>query len=241
MDVVVGLDIGTTSAKAVAFDAHGAERGSAAVPYELSEPEPGYAVQDPAEVADGALRAAHEAIAAAQAGGARVAALSCSSAMHSLIGLDGQDRPLTPVITWADTRASGQAERLKAGHPDLHGRTGTPLHPMAPLAKLVWLRENDPDTFAAARRWVGIKELVVHRLTGEWLLDHSCASGTGLFDIRERRYDPQALGLAGVDEDRLSELVPTTHVTETADGTPLVVGAGDGPLANLGVGAVRPG
>ena len=66
------------------------------------------------------------------------------------------------MITWADIRASAQAERLKAEHPDLHGRTGTPLHPMAPLAKLVWLRENDPDTFAAARRWVGIKELVVH-------------------------------------------------------------------------------
>ena len=109
MDVVVGLDIGTTSAKAVAFDAHGAERGSADVPYALSEPEPGYAVQDPAEVADGALRAAHEAIAAAQAGGARVAALSCSSAMHSLIGLDGQDRPLTPVDH------VGRHPRLRAG------------------------------------------------------------------------------------------------------------------------------
>ena len=112
---------------------------------------------------------------------------------------------------------------------------------MSPLCKLVWLRENDPDTFAAARRWVGIKELVVHELTGQWLLDHSCASGTGLFDIRERRYDPEALELAGVEESQLSELVPTTHVTETEDGTPLVVGAGDGPLANLGVGAVRPG
>ena len=241
MDVVVGLDIGTTSAKAVAFDAEGAERGSADAPYELSEPEPGFAVQDPAEVAAGALRAAREAMAAARDGGARVAALSCSSAMHSLIGLDGDGRPLTPVITWADIRASDHAERLKAGHPDLHGRTGTPLHPMSPLCKLVWLRENDPDTFAAARRWVGIKELVVHELTGQWLLDHSCASGTGLFDIRERRYDPEALELAGVEESQLSELVPTTHVTETEDGTPLVVGAGDGPLANLGVGAVRPG
>jgi gluconokinase len=161
--------------------------------------------------------------------------------MHSLIGLDADDRPLTPVITWADIRASDQAERLKAEHPELQGRTGTPLHPMSPLCKLVWLRENDPDAFSAARRWVGIKELVVHELTGEWLLDHSCASGTGLFDIRERRYDPDALELAGVEESQLSKLVPTAHTLEMTGGGQLVVGAGDGPLANLGVGAVRPG
>jgi gluconokinase len=155
------------------------------------------------------------------------------------------------VITWADTRAATEAERLRSEHPDLHDRTGTPLHPMAPVAKLVWFREREPKTFAAAALWGGLKELVVQRLTGTWALDHSCASGTGLMSLERLDWDRQALDVSGVGADRLGGLVPTTHVFElSADaaettglpaGTPVVAGGGDGPLANLGVGAVRPG
>jgi gluconokinase len=158
---------------------------------------------------------------------------------------------LTRVITWADTRAADEAERLRAEHPELHDRTGTPLHPMAPLPKLVWLRAHEPETFAAVRHWGGLKELVVERLTGAWAVDHSCASGTGLLDLERLDWDAEALALAGVEADRLGTLVATTDAFElTAQAaeatgltaaTPVVVGGGDGPLANLGVGAVRPG
>ena len=248
MDVVVGLDIGTTSTKAVAFDADGRERGRADAGYELREPEPGQAVQDPRAVVDAVLAATRDAIAAAEG---TVVALSCSTAMHSLVGLDGDGEPITDLLTWADTRATAQAERLKEEHPELHGATGTPLHPMAPLAKLCWFAEEDRDTAARVERWAGIKELVVARLTGAWVIDRSCASGTGLMDLRTGDWLDAALELAGVRAEQLSELVPTTHrldVTEDVakelglDGpVPFVVGAGDGPLANLGVGAVRPG
>jgi gluconokinase len=83
---------------------------------------------------------------------------------------------------------------------------------------------------------VGIKELILHRLTGEWLTDHSCASGTGLLSLATLDWDPLALELAGVTPEQLPRLVPTTH--RIGD---IVVGAGDGPLANLGLGAVHPG
>ncbi|HEX2102610.1 MAG TPA: gluconokinase [Solirubrobacteraceae bacterium] len=250
-EVVLGVDVGTTSAKAVAFDARGRTVGDAEAGYPLHEPEHGYAEQDAAQVLATTLDVVRAAAGEARAAGARIAGLAVGTAMHALVALDRNGRPLTPLVTWADTRAAGEAERLRAAHPELHLRTGTPLHPMAPLPKLMWFRAHEPDVFAAAARWGGVKELVLRALTGEDAVDHSCASGTGLMSLERLDWDPQALELAGVDPDRLARLVPTTAVlglsAEPAAqlgldaGTPVVAGAGDGPLANLGVGAVRPG
>ena len=249
--VVVGVDVGTTATKAVAFDADGRAHGAAEVGYPLLEPEPGRAEQDPDAVVDGALRAIRDAVATARERGAQVVALSLSAAMHAIAALDADDRPLTRLVTWADTRAAPQAQRLRDEQPELHDRTGTPIHSMAPLPKLAWFAENDPATFAAARRWVGVKELVVARLSGEWLLDHSTASGTGLLNLETLDWDREALAAAGVGADRLAALVPATErlALEPAVAAELglerdvvlVVGAGDGPSANLGVGATAPG
>jgi gluconokinase len=248
---VIAIDIGTTSAKAGAFDADGRETGATEVPYPLLEPEPGWAVQDPAVVVGAVVEATRGALAAARAAGLEVAALSFSTAMHALVGLGGDGRPLTEVLTWADRRAAPQAERLRRERPHLHGRTGTPLHPMSPLAKLVWFREERPDVHAAAARWCGVKELVVHRLCGDWMTDRSVASGTGLMDLATLDYDDEALEVAGVTRERLCPIAPTKHTMSLtaaaarelgcAPALPVVLGAGDGPLANLGVGAVRPG
>jgi gluconokinase len=250
-NVVLGVDIGTTSAKAVAFDADARELGRGEAGYPLLEPEHGQAVQDPAVVVDATLAAIRAATTAAREQGAQIAALSFSGAMHSLVGLDAQGQALTPLVTWGDMRATEQAERLRVEHPELHDRTGTPLHPMSPLPKLVWFAEHEPETFSAVRRWAGIKELVVARLTGTWAVDHSVASATGLLNLRELDWDDEALAIAGIDAEALSPLVPTTHRLEldaahAADlglegGMALIVGAADGPLANLGVGAVHHG
>ncbi|MEA2319772.1 MAG: gluconokinase [Solirubrobacteraceae bacterium] len=250
--VVIGLDVGTTSAKAMAFATDGAEVGAGAeCGYPLLEPEHGRAEQDPDTVVRAATTVVRQAAAAARDAGAEVAGISVSTAMHALAGLDGEGRPLTPLVTWADTRAAAEAERLRAEHPELHGRTGTPLHPMAPLPKLAWFREHDPRTFEAVRRWVGVKELVLAGLTGECVVDHSVASGTGLMSLDRLEWDAEALEIAGIDAGRLAPLVPATETlrlgagatgpTGLAEGTPVVAGGGDGPLANLGVGAVRPG
>jgi gluconokinase len=107
---------------------------------------------------------------------------------------------------------------------------------MSPLPKLCWLREHEPRLHGRVARWCGIKELVLHELTGEWVTDQSTASGTGLLALETLDWDPEALELAGVSAEQLPRVVP---VTEQLDR--FVAGAGDGPLANLGVGAVRPG
>ncbi len=237
MPVVLGVDLGTTSTKAVAFAPDGTAGETFDAGYDLHEPHPGWATQDPREVRDTALAVLRQAVAATE----DLAAVSFSTAMHSLVGVAADGEPVTDLLTWADTRATAQAERLRSKHPELHAATGTPIHPMAPLAKLAWFREEDPERFAAAHRWVGIKELVVHALTGEWVMDHSVGSGTGLMDVKTLQWHPPALEQAGVAPEQLPRLAPTKTVLDSSLAVPLVLGAGDGPLANLGVGAVRPG
>ncbi|MCM0676653.1 gluconokinase [Micromonospora phytophila] len=251
LPVVIGVDIGTTSTKAVAYDVEGRQLAHHAVGYPLDEPQPGYAEQDPQLIYFAVLESIRTVV--AELGGP-IAGLSFSTAMHSLIGLDSDGHPLTPSVTWADSRASRQAERLRAipSGLALHRRTGTPVHPMAPLPKLLWFAEQEPKFFGQVAYWVGIKEWVLLRLCEALMTDHSVASATGLMDIHQLSWDEEALGIAGITEDQLAELVPTTTVlpgltaeAAAAVGLPLdtkvVVGAGDGPLANLGLGAVAPG
>lgn len=251
--VLLGVDVGTTATKVVAFDARGATHAEAVADYPLQEPHPGRAEQDPDAILEAVLGAVRQATQDAEAGGARVAGLSFSSAMHSLLALDRRGRPATPSVIWADTRAAPQAERLRADPIglELHRRTGTPVHPMSPLAKLIWFREQESDVFAGAWKWIGIKDYLFHHLTGEYVMDHSCASGTGLMQLSTLDWDSEALAVAGIDAGRLPELVPSTYVAALTEGaagelglaagTPVVAGGGDGPLANLGIGAVHPG
>jgi gluconokinase len=249
--VVIGVDLGTTSTKAVAYDVGGAELASASAGYPLDEPHPGRAEQDPDLILAAVLDAVRQVVSEVDG---PVAGLSFSSAMHTLIGLDGVGTPLTPSLSWADSRSAAQAERLRAT-PDglaLHRRTGTPVHPMAPLPKLMWFREQEPELHESVASWVGIKDFVLSRMCDTLVTDHSLASGTGLLDIATLAWDTEALQLAGITAEQLPELVPTTTVlprlsTSVASrvglpaSTPVVVGAGDGPLANLGLGAVEPG
>lgn len=250
--VVLGVDIGTTSTKVVAFTAEGTVITSRSAGYPLREPFDGYAEQRPEEI----LRAVTSSIAAtvAEVGAPRVAGLSFSSAMHSLLGLDPAGDPVTPVITWADTRAGQQAERLRAGPLGLplHRRTGTPIHPMSPLTKLMWFRAQEPRLCERVGHWVGVKEYVLSRLCGAMVVDHSVASASGMLNMSTLTWDDEALQLSGLLPAQLPELVATTTVLPELlpaaaaqlglpTSTCVVVGASDGPLANLGLGAVRPG
>src|SRR5262249_57983609 len=111
--VVLGVDVGTTSAKAVAFDERGRDLGSGEQTYPLLEPAPGQSVQEPDAVLAGMVAAIRSAAATARERGPEVSALSVSAAMHAIAALDASNRPLTPMVTWADLRAADQAERLR--------------------------------------------------------------------------------------------------------------------------------
>ena len=251
--MAIGVDLGTTAAKALACTTEGRVVAEASERYGVTSPQPGYVEQDANVVCLAAARAAARAIHDA-AGRGGIAAIGFSSAMHGLVAVDDRGEPLGPYITWMDRRSTAIAQ---AWHNDgtaarLYARTGAPMHPMLPLCKLRWLATEAPALFARARRFVSMKELLIFRWTGQWLVDHGIASATGLFDLRERRWDEEALALAGVDQSRLSQPArPTTTLrrirpdvaSSVGLGTPtgLVLGSSDGALANLGAGAIDPG
>jgi gluconokinase len=254
MDVVIGIDTGTTATKGIAAGLDGELRALASVHYPLSVPGPGRAELDPVRLRDAAIEALVEVAGQCREHGDRVIAVSLSAFLHAVVPMDDDGRPLGPLVTWADGRAAAQSEQLaEAGlAKKLQARTGTPVHPMSPLTKLAWWKATDPETLRDTPRWGGVKELVLAGLAdAPYLVDLSIASGTGLYDIHARHWDPEALEIAGVRPDQLAHVVPTTDKlrlrSEVAAAaglpadTPLIIGAADGPLANLGVGATPAG
>jgi gluconokinase len=250
-EVVVGVDVGTSATKVVAFGLGAAWRQAALREYPLLQPAPGRQVQDPEAITSAVVAALAEV--ARAAAGARVVGVSVSTAMHGLLALDETMTPLTPVITWADARSVAEAAALRADGTAalLHRTTGTPVHPMTPQSKLMWFARHEPELAARARWWVGLKDYVLYRLTGRLVAELSSASATGLLDMAARQWSPMATDLAGVRISQLPPIVPTTTAlplaADVADkvglppGTPVVAGAADGPLGNLGTGAVHAG
>ncbi len=250
---MLGVDIGTTGIKAVLYTLDGHVVAHHTVEVALLQPAPGAAEQDPELIFEAVVACVGCCMRAPAAAGRSPVCVAFSAAMHSLLAVDGAGRPLTRSITWADQRAAAAAAHIRAqGGDAIYRRTGTPIHPMSPLAKLVWWRQTQPVLFAQAARFVGIKEYVFFRLFGGWWVDHSIASATGLFNLQQMDWDAGALELAGLGPERLSTLVPTTHCVQglpapwaerpgLAADTPFVIGANDGVLSNLGVNAMQPG
>lgn len=266
--VVLGIDLGTTATKVVAVDGMYRVVSTVERPAPLRTGRNGEAVHDPETVLAGVVEAVRESAGLCAGRGLSVAALSFSAALHTLLALDSSGEPLTPALSWADTRSADIARRLrapgssrvrgrsgtasieKADADGLHRVTGTPVHSMAPLTKLAWFTAHEPELVRRTASWCGLKDYVLSRFTGRLVTDLSCASATGLLDMRTTGWHGPALDIAGVSADRLPELVPPTAVftllPEAAAalglpaGLPVVAGAGDGPLANLAVGATSP-
>ncbi|WP_329788220.1 gluconokinase [Lentzea sp. DG1S-22] len=237
--IVLAVDLGTTATKVVAVDAQARVVASTerAYPMRTSGLE---ATHDPHRVLAAAVDALRE------LASDDVRAISLTGAMHSIMGLDADLRPVTDALSWADNRAVEQTERLRgtAEGRALHQATGAPIHSFTPLMKLAWFHENG----IRAAKWCEIKDFVHLHLTGELLNEYSCGSGTGLMNINTLQWHEPSLEFAGVTADQLPPLVEPTHSTPLrADipglrpGIPVVIGGGDGPLGNLGVGAATPG
>jgi len=179
--------------------------------------------------------------------------MSIGGALHSVMALDGQDQPLTGVITWADGRAVKQAVAVAATPTgmSLYRETGCPAHGMYPLYKVMWLRENRPEVFRSARRYVSAKEYVGFRLTGTWQVDYSLAAGSGFLNTYTLKWSDPALELAGIRQDQLAPLgSPVLLLGKLqADAavqmglpvnTPVVMGSSDAVNSSIGAGAVGP-
>ncbi|WP_188892524.1 gluconokinase [Paenibacillus radicis (ex Gao et al. 2016)] len=250
----MGVDIGTTSTKSVLFNKLGKLLTSHTIEYPLYSPKPDVAEQDPEEIFRAVIGTIKQVVTDSRVQPSSILCVSFSSAMHSVIAVDGSGQPLTRCITWADNRSTLWTERIKNemnGH-QIYLRTGTPLHPMSPLSKLTWLRHAEPELFNRTHKFISIKEYVFYKLFNEYVIDYSIASATGLFNLERLAWDEEALQVAGVTADKLSVPVPTTHQLRGLDtkwaadmnlpaSIPFVVGASDGVLSNLGVNAIDPG
>lgn len=247
----IGLDIGTSSTKAVAFDAAGRAIGEVTKPYPTLSPKPGWQEQEPEQVVQAIIQAVKKLVAKL---GKAPAGIALSTAMHSLIAVDEKGQPLTRSILWSDNRAALIASQLK-GTPlgkDIYWHTGTPVHPMSPLPKIAWLRQHEPAIFKKTFQFLGIKEYLILRLFGEYLTDQSTASATGLFDAAQLDWYGPSLNFAGITPAQLPQHVSpfftlkklgpaTARSMGIPAETPWVIGASDGCLANLGAGAMSAG
>lgn len=208
--------------------------------YETLFPLAGYAEQNPDLIFQSVLQVLKNVTS-----GQKLSGICFSAAMHSIMAIDRNGNALTNLIIWSDTRSLNQSEHLikEKIAQELYATTGTPVHPMSPLCKLLWIRDNQPDIFGSTFKFISIKEYVLLRLTGEYLVDHSIASATGLFNLDSKQWSSSSLNLVGLREEKFSTVVPV-HTSikikkEIAaelglNDVHIVIGASDGCLAQLG-------
>lgn len=231
------MDIGSSSLRTALFNRRARRiAGSAAARhYRVDYRADGSAELDPRvllRAARGCVRASLKVI-----GTQRIAAVCGSGFWHSLLGLDREGKPVTPVWTWADSRAAPDAEKLRRvlDEAKIHARTGCMLRAAYWPAKLLWMRRTNPRVFRRVRRWVSPAEWIFSELFGVNGCSASMASGTGLFNLRERNWDSELLEAVGISVEQLGEI---TAGARPWRGASVFAAIGDGAASNLGSGAV---
>lgn len=183
-----------------------------------------------------------------------VAAVSFSGQMMGCLCVDRRGVPLRKAIIWADQRAEREVDTLRErlDEREFYRITGNRLSPSYGLAKLLWVKNNEPETYRQTHKMLHAKDYIVFKLTGRFVTDYSDASGTNLFDLNTFEWSENILAASGIAREKLPELRPSTFVagevgaavaeqTGLAKGTPVVCGGGDGVCAGVGAGSVKEG
>jgi gluconokinase len=208
---VLSLDVGTSSVRAMVFDRHGRadpdlQRAMAHAPRLTAD---GGAEFDAEEVVQRAVTVLQQVATHPALTGSDVAAVGMSVFWHSLVGVDGHGQPVTPLYMWSDLRSASQARELRnrLDAEQLFNRTGCVVHPMYAPAKLLWLRQTQPERFDACQHWLSLAEYLTLRLFGQPFSSVSMASGTGLFDLRRQTWDTELLSILDVSAEQLGTLI----------------------------------
>ncbi|NII26425.1 gluconokinase [Pseudoflavitalea sp. X16] len=250
MKCIITIELGTNGIRVFAFDLNGRVIGSMKGYYPTFHTEPDHSEQDPEQIFITTLyvlkNLLNEYIHPKKY---KVACICFSAAMHSLLAVDKNGNPLGNAITWSDNRAKKEALELRnsAAGKKLYAATGTPIHPMSPLLKIAWIRSRDAARFRQTSKFLSIKSYIIHQLTGEYLIDYSIASATGLLNIHTVSWEADALQYAGITAAKLPDLAPVFATAgklkkayQQSLGllaeTKIIVGSSDGCLATLGDG-----
>ena len=251
---ILAHDLGTTGNKATLFDEEGKVRASSLSVYKTEYPRPNWVEQNPEDWWQAVCLSTRQLLSAAKVTPRQIACITFSGQMMGCVILDRQARPLRNALIWADTRAIPEAEQMiaKVGMEAAYRITGHRASSSYSAAKIMWVRDHQPEIFAEAHKFVHAKDFIVARLTGVFATDYSDASGTNLYDLQTYDWSPAMLEAAGLDRSVLPELHESTDVVGTVlasvaeevglkAGTPVVIGGGDGSCAAAGAGVVREG
>ena len=246
----LGLDLGTSSAKAVVIDTAGQVLAQASAGYAVTSTMAGYAESDPAQWWTAVTACAREAVTAA---GARPAAIGLSGQMHGLVMTSADGAALRPALLWADSRATGSLRAYRRLGSQALARLANPLAPGMTGPMLMWIAEHEPRIYQAARWALPPKDWIRARLTGEFHAEPSDASATLLYDLTGDRWDLEVVSALGLNPDLLAPLLPCAgapagHLTADAGtelglpaGILVAAGAGDTAAAALGSGITGSG
>jgi len=255
--MLLGIDLGTSSLKAMLFDpATSAIVAQSRIPIEIDLPQPDRAEIDPETLWLAVLQALSELRRCASTAFGAVRGIGLSTIFPALVPMDRDGRALGPALLYCDHRSRSQAEQFAAafGAEELERRTGNRFTPgTTTLPGILWLREKAPEIFGRTQVFGQIETYLVHRLTGQFVVDASHQSLSGLAAAGdELHYDETILAAAGLSPEQFPQPLESAtvagHVTAAAAtisgltaGTPVVAGCGDAPLATLGGGVCAPG
>jgi sugar (pentulose or hexulose) kinase len=244
-DLVVGLDCGTTSTKAIAFDKHGNIAAFASEPIPLFSPKPNHYEQDPSDWWRSAQKALEKV--ASEVGPERIAALAVSNQRETFVPLDRDGKHLRAAIVWLDERCKDEVEPFakKIGKNRIHRITGKPRDYAPVVYRLAWMKKNEPGLFKRIRIICDVHTYLVWKLTGSFKTSWASADPLGLFDLERKRWSPIILKALELKEKQLPEsFCPGTvlggisqdaaRMTGLSTATLVVAGGGDGQAAGLG-------
>jgi xylulokinase len=250
---LMGVDVGTTAVKAAVFSESGRLLAAASREYPLLFPLPGASELDSRAVTDAALAVIGE-----------TASLVAATDPVAAIGIASQGEAFTPLaldgaflanaMTSGDTRSAPLVESWSRefGRERMYEITGHTCYPMYSLFKLLWLKENEPEVWERAHKFLFFEDLLAYILTGETATDPSMAARSMLFDVTKRRWSDEILGALALSPDRLARVVPSGTVVGTVSAEPadslgldmdvaVFVAGHDQPVGALGCGAAVPG
>jgi xylulokinase len=254
-DCILGLDLGTTTCRCLAFDRRGDVVGCASTEVAPEHPAPGRALVH----ADRWWEAARQVLRDVASQLARLAVrpvgLGLAGLQHAIVPLDAEGRVLAPSMLWMDQRAQAQVDWLNREARAILERVlgpGARASSTPSLPRLRWLSEHQPELLARAQTLLLPKDYVRYRLTGQAASDPSDAGGAMLYDPRSGDWSPDLLALAGVRPEQMPPILPPDalagQVTPQAAaetglpaGLPVAVGAGDTLATILGSGGEHAG
>jgi xylulokinase len=252
-ETFLGLDVGTSSVKALLIDADQRVVAEASAPLGLSRPHPLWSEQDPEDWFEGVEAAAAAVRRHAPSEFEALSAIGLSGQMHGATLLDASDKPLRPAILWNDVRSFAECAELKRRVPDLESRTGNLAMPGFTAPKMLWVAAHEPEVARATKRVLLPKDYVRLRLTGEAVSEMSDASGTLWLDVGRRRWDEVLLAATGLSLKAMPKLVEGSEVSAHLSREfalawglegrkiPIAGGGGDNAASAIGVGATAPG